>query len=106
MFRVRALPKPDIFWGNVADGGRGQKQNTRLFARYPPEIPLNATFQIVSWKCIVPGQRSRPKEGTGSNISSARTSINQALPGSTVTFMCVVLGPDGVRKKKSATFSI
>ena len=74
--------------------------------KYSPEIPLNATFQIISWKCIVPNQRSRPTEGTGSNISSARAKINQAPPGSIITFMCVVLGPDGVRKKKSASFSI
>ncbi len=105
-YRVRSLPKPDIFWGNIADGGKGNKSNTRLFAKYPPEIPLNATFQIVSWKCIVPGQRSKPKQGTGSNISSARSAINQAKPGSMITFMCKVKGPDGVVRKKSATFKI
>jgi len=105
-YRVRSLPKPDIFWGNIADGGKGNKSNTRLFAKYPPEIPLNAKFQIVSWKCIVPGQRSKPKSGTGSNISSARSAISQAKSGSTITFMCKVKGPDGVIRKKSATFKI
>ena len=79
---------------------------TRLFAKYPPEIPLNATFKIVSWECTVPGAPGRPPRGTGSNISSATSLIMQARPGTTITFMTKVVGPDGVSRKRVGAFKI
>lgn len=105
-YRVSNLPSPDIFWGGAASGTKASKRETRLFAKYPPEIPLNATFKIVSWECTVPGAPGRPPRGTGSNISSATSLIMQARPGTTITFMTKVVGPDGVSRKRVGAFKI
>ncbi len=105
-YRVSNLPPPDIFWGGAPSGTKASKRETRLFAKYPPEIPLNATFKIVSWECTVPGAPGRPPRGTGSNISSATSLIMQARPGSTITFMTKVVGPDGVTRKRVGAFKI
>ncbi len=105
-YRVSNLPAPDIFWGGAASGTKASKRETRLFAKYPPEIPLNATFRIVSWECTVPGAPGRPPRGTGSNISSATSLIMQARPGTTITFMTKVVGPDGVQRKRVGAFKI
>jgi len=77
-----------------------------LFAKYPPEIPLNATFKVVSWECTIPGAPGRPPTGSGSNISSASSLILQARPGMTVSFIATVIGPDGIRRKKAGAFKI
>ncbi len=105
-YRVSNLPSPDIYWGGAASGNKASKRETRLFAKYPPEIPLNATFKIISWECTVPGAPGRPPRGTGSNVSSATSLIMQARPGSTITFMCKVVGPDGVQRKRVGAFKI
>lgn len=105
-YRVSNLPDPELYWGAAKSGQKGSKSNTKLFARYPPEIPLNAQFNITSWECTIPGAPGRPPSGSGSNISGAMSLIRQARPGMTVSFICTVVGPDGVRRKKAGAFKI
>jgi len=104
-YRVSNLPDPELYWGGVKNGGKGSKAETKLFAKYPPEIPLKASFRIVSWECTVPGA-ARPVMGTGGNISAASGLIRAAKPGSTISFICKVVGPDGISRKKGGTFKI
>jgi hypothetical protein len=105
-YRVSNLPDPELYWGAAKSGQRGSKSNTKLFAKYPPEIPLNASFRITSWECTIPGAPGRPPSGSGSNISGAMSLIRQARPGMTVSFICTVVGPDGIRRKKAGAFKI
>lgn len=56
-FNVLPLPPPSIYLGTIANGTSVSKAAitamTRLFAKYPPEIPLNATFEVSSWEISV-----------------------------------------------------
>jgi gliding motility-associated protein GldM len=104
-YRVSNLPDPELYWGAAKNGSKGSKAETKLFAKYPPEIPLSATFRIVSWECNVPGA-ARPVMGTGGNISAASGLIRAAKPGSQISFICKVVGPDGISRKKGGTFKI
>jgi hypothetical protein len=105
-FRVMRLPDPELYWGAVKNGERGSKSETNLFAKYPPEIPLNATFRIVDWECQVPGAQGAPPKGTGNSIASASGLIKAAKPGMNVSFICTVVGPDGVKRKKAGAFKL
>jgi hypothetical protein len=100
------LPDPEIYWGAAKNGDRGSKAETRLFAKYPPEIPLNAKFNIINWECQVPGAQGAPPKGSGNDIGSASALIRAARSGMNVSFICTVVGPDNVQRKRGATFKL
>jgi hypothetical protein len=109
-FRVQNLPAPSVYLGALEDGSEAAggtiRAQTRLFAKYPPEIPLNAVFSIVSWEVSVAGA-PRSEKGSGPSLSpKALSLIKQAQPGGTITFMTVTRGPDGKNRKKSAAFQV
>jgi len=105
-FRVRNLPKPSLYFGGAEDGGQASKAETRLFAKYGPEIPLNVTFTVLSWELNISGA-PRPARGTGNSIAGeGQTFLKQAKPGSMVSFMTQVKGPDGVVRKVGGSFRI
>lgn len=106
-FRVMRLPDPSLYWGASKDGEKGSRAETRLFAKYPPEIPLNASFTIKSWELSIPGAPGAPPKGTGNTLDAAATSLlKQARPGSVIGFMTTVVGPDGVIRKKGGAFTL
>ena len=104
-YRVSNLPDPELYWGASKNGGKGSKYETKLFDKYPPEIPLNAQFQIISWEVQIPGAVGTP-QGSGGNISAASNLLRVAKPGSQVSFICKVRGPDGVTRTKGGTWKI
>ena len=104
-YRVSNLPDPEIYWGAAKNGQKGSKAETKLFAKYGPEIPLKAEFTIKSWECSVPGA-ARPVMGTGSMISSASPLLRAAPAGSMVSFICKVVGPDGITRTRAGAFKI
>lgn len=104
-YRVMNLPDPEIYWGAAKNGQKGSKAETKLFAKYGPEIPLKAEFTIKSWECSVPGA-SRPVMGTGSMITSASPLLRAAPVGSMVSFICKVVGPDGITRTRAGAFKI
>lgn len=105
-FRVMNLPPPNIYFGSASDGEQASKAETRLFAKYGPEIPLNVSFTILSWELNVAGA-PRPAKGTGNSIAGEGSALlRQAKPGSTISFMVQVKGPDGGIRKRSGVFRI
>lgn len=105
-FRVMNLPPPNIYFGSAADGEQASKAETRLFAKYGPEIPLNVSFTILSWELNVAGA-PRPAKGTGNSIAGEGSALlRQAKPGSSISFMVQVKGPDGGIRKRSGVFRI
>ena len=104
-YRVSNLPDPEIYWGGAKNGERASKSETKLFAKYGPEIPLSANFTVKSWECTVPGA-SRPVMGTGNLISAASGLLRAAPAGSMVSFICKVVGPDGITRTRAGAFKI
>lgn len=104
-YRVSNLPDPEIFWGGAKNGERASKTETKLFAKYGPEIPLKADFTVKSWECTVPGA-SRPVLGTGNLITAASGLLRAAPAGSMVSFICKVVGPDGITRTRAGAFKI
>ena len=105
-FKLKNMPKPDIFWGTTVNGGKGTRQEQRIFAKYGEEVPLTASFTITRWAVSVSGLMGEPT-GSGSQLSGeAMNLIKQARPGSTVTIICDVVGPDRVSKKSVGAFKI
>ena len=105
-FRVMRLPDPEIYWGAAKNGDKGSKAESRLFVKYAPEIPLNAKWTMINWECQVPGAVGAPPKGSGNDISSALGLIKQVKPGNNVSFICTVVGPDGIQRKRGATFKL
>ncbi len=104
-FRVMNLPPPSLFFGATEDGGKASKAETRLFARYS-DSPLKAEFSVQTWELNVAGA-PRPAKGAGNTLNADGISLlKQAKPGSTISFMTQVKGPDGILRKKSGVFTI
>ena len=109
-FRVLPLPKPTIYLGQVEDGSNIPanvlRASNRLFAKYPPEVPLNVKFSITKWTMNLTGA-PREVSGTGGALNSQASSmLKNAKKGNTVSFMCTVKMPDGSTKRKSAAFKV
>ena len=66
---------------------------------------MKAEFTVKSWECSIPGA-SRPIMGTGSNIAAASGLLRAAPAGSMVSFICKVVGPDGITRTRAGAFKI
>ena len=109
-FRVMNLPKPSIDLGRIKDGESATtaelRASRRLFAGYPPEIPLDADFTVVSYEITATGN-PRPASGTGSTLSGAALRIiSNAQPGGMITIVTEFRGPGGAIDRQSAVFSV
>ncbi len=106
-FRVSRLPDPELYFGAAKNGEQISRSETRLFAKYPPEIPLNAVFTVLGWEMSVSGSPIAPPKGPGGQINGAAVNLlKQAKPGSVVGFMTDVRGPDGITRKKGGSFKL
>ncbi len=88
-FRVSNLPPPQVYLGTLGTGSTVSKtavaSMTRLFARYPPEIPLSATFEVASWEITVSGA-PRSIMGSGPTLTADAISLlKQTRPGAKVS---------------------
>lgn len=109
-FRVQNLPKPNISLGRIADGETATsaqfRASNRLFAGYPPEIPLSATFSIVSWEMSVSGA-PRPVTGSGAALSGdALRLISNANAGAMITVVANYKDPSGRTQRENAVFKV
>jgi hypothetical protein len=92
-FRVRPLPPAQIYFGGASNGMQASKMETKLFAKYPPEIPLNVAFTVLSWELEFMG---RSAKGSGGQLDgAAQALLKQAKPGQTASFLVKYKGPDG-----------
>lgn len=92
-FRVKALPKPSIFVGSTAGGGKISSNPGGLNAGYPPEIPLRADFKVLSWEASVAGIMGKVR-GDGASLNGVSKLFGQGRSGTLVTIEANVKGPD------------
>jgi hypothetical protein len=96
-FRVMNLPPAQVYFGGAANGEKGSKFETKIFTRYPPEIPLNVSFTTLSWEMDFMG---RSVAGTGSVLdAAAQNMLKQAKPGNNVSFLVKYKGPDNLLRQ-------
>lgn len=106
-FRVSNLPDPVLYWGASKPGDKGNRRETKLFAKYGPEIPLKAEFSIVNWQVSIPGAPGVPPKGTGGVLTGQAPSLlSQVKPGMQVSFICTVVGPDKIQRKISGAYQM
>jgi len=96
-FRVSNLPAPQLYFGKTASGEKAPRalvSNTnRLFAKYPPEIPLSASFDVVSWELSVTGA-PRSFAGNGAVLSDeAMSLLKQVKAGAKISISAKYKGP-------------
>lgn len=96
-YRVSNLPNPEIFWGSSKDGGRVNSSRT-LFAKYTPDIPLDARFTVVNWECTSSNMRGAPPVGTGQSFAGASALINAARAGTGITMRVTIKDPAGLQR--------
>jgi hypothetical protein len=66
-FKVRPLPKPNLYWGSSQDGEKAIKSQNRLNVSYGPEVFMISNFEIVSWESKING---KTLSGNGSQLST------------------------------------
>jgi hypothetical protein len=96
-FRVSNLPPPQLYLGTLSSGSSAAsasvKAMNRLFMKYPPEIPLKASFDVGQWEVSVTGA-PRTIQGNGAALSAeAMSLIKQAKSGNTVSISGKFKGP-------------
>jgi gliding motility-associated protein GldM len=87
-FRVMNLPPPALYLGTIGNGqtvsAKAISSMTKLFTKYPPGIPLDATFSVGRYEIKVSGA-PRPATGVGKNLSSdAKSLLKQVKKGDQV----------------------
>lgn len=107
-FRVRPLPKPTIRLGRIEDGESASsadiRSSARLFAGYPPSIPLDASFSVIKWEVQVGRQRAA---GNGANLDGkARRILSQAQTGDIINIFTDYREPSGAVKRRNAAISV
>lgn len=102
-YRVTNLPVPYIYWCGARNGSSANIKSTLFFAKYPPEIPLNASFKILHWKVEFEGNSL---SGEGSNISTAEEFLKEIPSGMTLVFEFAVLGSDGITRMKKGQWKV
>lgn len=103
-YKVVNLPDPTLYLGSAKDGGR-VRSSRLLQAKLPPEIPLNAKYDVLSWSCSTSSMRGAAIKGTGGNIAGAGVLINAAQSGTIITFIVKVKGPDGIVRTRTGSWA-
>lgn len=102
-YRVLNLPNPSLFWGAAPDNFTANIREQRLFLKYPPEIPFNATFTIESWELIHKNDTIR---GDRNTISSAEVFLKTITEETRIQINVVGLGPDKLKRNISGSWTV
>ena len=104
-FKVRNLPKPTVYLGGVEDGGQ-VTGDSKIFHKYGPDVPLTATFNIISWEVSVAGAPMTVR-GSGNQLTPAAMAlIKQGKKNTLVTITVKSVGPDKVQRNGTGSFRL
>lgn len=102
-YRLFNLPNPSLYWGGAFNGSKASIKQKLIFAKYPPEISLNATFSVLSWTLFF---NNESVSGEGANISKAEELLKTIEQKSIVRIEAVAVGPDGVKRTIEGTWTV
>lgn len=95
-FLVQNLPSPSIYWGNQQSGSYTSTE-PNLIIKYPLEIRLQSSFEIVSWRCVL---NKKTVQGTGNILSQEILDFTRSLkPGEEFSIILKVKGEDGIYRE-------
>jgi len=102
------LPDPTLYFGATRSGGKCSKHESRLFAKYSPELNLSSYdyFEVVSWELFIGSERF---EGEGKGLTTEarehliQTDISEI---SAISFLAIVKGPDGIARKIGGVYQL
>jgi hypothetical protein len=104
-YKVLNLPAPDLYFGATKSGGKASKYETRVFCKYPSEIPLNAQFIVRSIDFY--SDSGRTISSQGNELTEEMQNELRALPpGSEFSIICRIVGPDGVVRIIGANYNL
>ncbi|MCT4561984.1 MAG: hypothetical protein N4A41_11480 [Crocinitomicaceae bacterium] len=79
-YRISRLPKPQLFLGASADGQKIANGVRNLLVKYPPEVPLQAPFEIMEWEMEVVNVPIPSIKGTGDELNTAALNLIRQAP--------------------------
>lgn len=101
-YKVATLPKPTLYWGGSIDGEPISPSNTKLNAKYTPDIPLNVAFTIIDWTYNSPN--GKPIVGKGNDLSNLIPIVKILPSKASIPLTCSIKYPDGTKGKVNAIF--
>lgn len=105
-FRVMNLPRPNFYFGTSGEGDLIDRNETKMFVKYGPEIPLDASFDMISWEMST-NTSPKPARGTGRVLNQDGINLlRQSKSGTIVTFMIKAVGPDRGERRITASFRV
>lgn len=102
--RTSYLPDPVLFFGATKNGGKASKMQRRLFAVYPPEMNIEATFKVISWDLYVGEEHF---SGDGDALSDEASSyLITRKPDDGFAIRAVIVGSDGIQRVLGGAFKL
>jgi predicted small secreted protein len=102
-YRVQLLPDPTLYWGAAKASEKANLRTERIFAKYPPEIPINATFIVESWMIITSKDTI---SGIGNDLKEAEKILKKIDSQSIVKIETKVKGPDDIIRTIEGTWRV
>jgi hypothetical protein len=102
-FRVANLPDPTFYWGGTKQEQVANIREKRVYAKYPPEILLNAYFRIKSCELYID---SNSVFCPGNDIQPAEKILDKVNKDSTITMKIVYIGPDKITRLATASWNV
>lgn len=98
------LPDPVMYFDISKSGTTVPKTATRIFAKYPPEFHLKASFEVLEWKMFAGGESF---SGKGRTLSEeAKSFLITLTKGDGIAIIATVQGPDGIARKIGGAYSL
>jgi hypothetical protein len=89
---------PVLYWGATESGGSAYRSETRIFAIYPPEVPISGVIKVLSLHVAIQGF-SKSFTVSGNTLTEEVMDVLRQTPsGSTVYCSARVRDEKGVAK--------
>ncbi len=103
-FRVKQLPNPNVYWGNVENGGTVSGKDPKISLSYGSDNLLNVKFPVNSWDVSIEGVQIKVSGSGGTLDQKAMNLVRQAKKGSRIIVNVKTIGPDKVLRNRTGVF--
>lgn len=101
-FIVKALPRPDLYWGEKVDG-TNFSEDAELSVKYETGLAFNASYSVISWSST---HDDKNFEGEGNQLSEDFLAyLNGLAPGETISITVKVEDQNGTTRLKTGVWT-